>query len=259
VPPHVRDPVDPHVVGQPMLVPSAQVNVSSTRVSQSSSRPLHVSSGAVHAPHVQSLPHVRDPVEPQVVVHASLSSRTHANTSSGASLQSSSMPLHVSAGATHTLQPHAALHVRIPAVPHAVVQVPVSPRQHAKPSSHPISQSSSMPLQISGAPGNTSGFASLQSVAGTPPVSAQLASPKPSESESIVLYAHRPPIDSSQRSLVQASSSLQSIVTPGAQTMSTQVSTPLHETPSAHSGSVPHTRGGQPMTGSHIDPSRQRE
>ena len=39
---------------------------------------------------------------------------------------------------------------------------------------------------------------------------------------------------------------------------STQVSVPLHETPSAQSGSTMQTRDGQPSTRSHVEPTAQR-
>jgi hypothetical protein len=132
---------------------------------------LHVSTGGAHAPHAQ-VPgsHVRDPVVPQVVVQLPVAPAQHAKTSSHAPLQSSSTPLHVSAGGLHTPHEQTALHVREPVVPHPVVQLPIEPRQHANPSSHAASQFSSIPSQSSGAPANATERVSSQSSAGTPPV-----------------------------------------------------------------------------------------
>ena len=169
------------------MVPRAHVNPSSTRVSQSSSPDPHRSVGGMQALQVQSLRHERIPEEPQLVVHAMVAPCTHANTSSGAPLQSSSIPVHVSAGAAQTLQPHDAPQVRLPVVPQLVMHDSVAPRQHVKPSSQPLAQSSSAPLQTSGASGEVPGSASLQSVAGTPPTSGHVASPNPSPSASRVV------------------------------------------------------------------------
>jgi hypothetical protein len=255
---HVREPVEPQLVVQPVEVPRTQPKSSSTLPSQSSSDPLHVSAGAVQALKEQSSRHVRAPVEPHVVVQLSLVPRTHAKTSSAAPLQSSSTPLQISVGGAQTSQEHVAAQVRLPIVPQLVMHAPVSPRQHVKPSSQPFRQSSSMPLQISGAPGFTSGLSSLQSVAGTSPVSAQVESPNPSPSTSRVVWTQIPRIDSLQRSLVQGSPSLQSVGVPGAQVIiSSQVSTPLHVTPSPHSASFWHERAGHPSSGSHVVPSAQ--
>jgi hypothetical protein len=62
------------------------------------------------------------------------------------------MPLQVSAGGAHTPHEHTALQVRVPIVPHAVAHASLLARQQAKPSSQVVSQSSSTPLQSSGAP-----------------------------------------------------------------------------------------------------------
>ena len=66
--------------------------------------------------------------------------------------QSSSRPLHVSAGAVQAAGagvPHAVVHIPVPVVPHVVVQLVEPPAQHVKPSSHNVSQSSSVPLHVS--------------------------------------------------------------------------------------------------------------
>src|SRR5690606_14743910 len=95
----LRDPVVPQLVVHGVLEPDTHSKPSSVLASQSSSRPLHVSSGAAHSDHAHPSSHVRCPVEPHAVVQLSVSPSWHANTSSAAPLQSSSMPLHTSAGA----------------------------------------------------------------------------------------------------------------------------------------------------------------
>ncbi len=193
----MREPVEPHPVVQLVEVPRTHPKSSSTLPSQSSSRPLHVSAGALHALHEQSSRHVRAPVEPQEVVHISLVPCTQAKMSSGTPLQSSSMALQVSAGGAHTSHEQVLVQIRLPVVPHDVMHEPVSPRQQVNVSSQPSTQSSSTPLHVSGAVGFTSGFMSLQSVAGTPPNSGHAVSPKPSPSASRVVCTHMPRIASS--------------------------------------------------------------
>ena len=146
---HVRVPVEPHEVMQVAVSAGVHANPSSTFPSQSSSDPLQVSAGGAQAPHAQLPEQVRDPVEPQTVMQLPLAPAQQANPSSHAPLQSSSTPLQVSAGGEHTLQPHAALHVRLPVVPQLVMHEPVDPAQQAKVSSHMVSQSSSLPLHAS--------------------------------------------------------------------------------------------------------------
>jgi hypothetical protein len=63
--------------------------------------------------------------------------------------QSSSSPLHVSAGAMQLPQAQPEEHVRLPVEPHDVVHEPVLPAQQPRPSSHAPLQSSSWPLQTS--------------------------------------------------------------------------------------------------------------
>jgi len=257
LPLQVREPVDPQLVVQLIDVPREHPKSSSTMPSQSSSRALQVSMGAEHAVHEQSARQVRAPVDPQLVVQLSLAPWTHANTSSGAPLQSSSTALQISAGGAHTSHEHVPAHTRVPVVPHVVMHEPISPRQHVKGSSQPRLQSSSIPLQTSGAIGLMSGLVSLQSVAATPPVSGQAESPNPSRSTSRVVWTHIPRIASSHWSLVHVSPSLQSVGVPGAQAIASQVSTPLHMTMSAHSISSAHARGGQPAVMSQVVPSMQ--
>jgi hypothetical protein len=254
----VRLPVEPQLVMQLVELPRAQPKPSSTLPSQSSSAPLQVSAGGTHAPTEQSSPHARVPVEPQLVVQLELVPRTHANTSSGAPLQSSSTPLHVSGGGEQTPHEQLVPQTRVPVVPHVVVQSPMLPRQHVNASSHCALQSSSIPLQTSGAPGNASALLSLQSLAGTPPTSGQLASPKPSPSRSAVDSTHAPRMLSLQRELVHAVA-VHSTGVPGAHAIATQRSVPLHATPSLHSASAVHVRGGQPVRRSQVKPSWQNE
>src|SRR5690606_4508548 len=94
---HARVPAVPHVVVQGPVAPGEHAKPSSTRLSQSSSPPPHVSAGGVHAPHEQSPAQVRLPVDPHDVVHAPVRPAQHAKPSSHAPLQSSSVPLHSSA------------------------------------------------------------------------------------------------------------------------------------------------------------------
>jgi len=252
-----REPVEPQLVVQLVDIPRTHPKSSSVEPSQSSSRALQVSPGAVQALQEQSLRQVRAPVVPHEVVQLSLVPWTQAKTSSATPLQSSSTALQVSAGGAHTSQEHVVVQTRLPIVPQEVMQVPISPRQHVKLSSQPPAQSSSIPLQVSGAIGFTSGFVSLQSVAATPPTSAQLESPKPSPSTSRVVCTHIPRIASSHWSLVHVSPSLQSVAVPGAQAIAVQTSTPLHATPSLQSASFTHARAGHPSTGSQVVPSAQ--
>jgi hypothetical protein len=168
------------------------------------------------------------------------------------------MALQVSAGGAQTSQEHIVVHTRVPVVPQEVVHEPTSPRQQVNGSSQPPVQSSSMPLQVSGAVGLTSGFVSLQSVASTPPTSGHAVSPKPSPSASFVVCTHVPRIVSSHWSLVHMSPSLQSTTVPGEHIIESQTSAPLQITPSLQSESFWQARRGQPSTGSQVVPSSQR-
>jgi hypothetical protein len=124
---HVRDPVVPQLEVQLPVVPGTHVNVSSIVPSQSSSVPLHVSLGGAQLPQVQSLRHVRLPVDPQVVVQEPLEPCTQVNPSSATMSQSSSAPLQTSAGGVQLPHEHVELHVREPVVPQLDVQEPLEP------------------------------------------------------------------------------------------------------------------------------------
>jgi len=98
---------------------------------------------------VHEFEHVFVPFVPHEVIHDPIEPAQHVKSSSQAPSQSSSRPLHVSVGGTHAPQVHEDEHVCVPTEPQVVVQVPEDPWQHAKPSSHVPSQSSSIPLQVS--------------------------------------------------------------------------------------------------------------
>jgi hypothetical protein len=149
LPLHVREPVVPQVVVQLPVRPAQHAKPSSHTVLQSSSTPLQVSAGGEHALYPQLAPHVRDPVVPHVVMHEPLEPAQHAKVSSHIVSQSSSRPLHASTGGVHAPHAQLALHVRTPAVPHVVVQLPVVVGMHVNVSSTRPSQSSSLPLQAS--------------------------------------------------------------------------------------------------------------
>src|SRR5687768_7457715 len=65
--PQVRDPVLPQVVGHEPTAPTAQVKPSSMVMSQSSSTPLHDSTGGVHEPQVHIALQTREPGVPQLL------------------------------------------------------------------------------------------------------------------------------------------------------------------------------------------------
>jgi hypothetical protein len=146
---HVRVPVDMQLVVQLPMVPAMQVNPSSMVVSQSSSMPLQASAGGAQPPHAQLELQVREPLEPHVVVHEPVAPAQQPNPSSHEPLQSSSMPLHVSAGGEHADHAHVGLQVRDPVDPQPVVHDPLDPAAHVKVSSRMPSQSSSSPLHAS--------------------------------------------------------------------------------------------------------------
>jgi hypothetical protein len=142
---HIRVPVEPHVVGHIPVEPIAHAKPLSTTPSQSSSRPLHTSIGGMHAPHAHIVEHVRVPVVPQEVGHIPIDPDAHGKPLSTTPSQSSSRPLHTSAGGVHVADPPA--HAVVPIEPHVVVHM-MPAVQH--PSSMRPSQLSSMPLpQIS--------------------------------------------------------------------------------------------------------------
>jgi hypothetical protein len=92
----VRVPAVPQLVVQSTALPSQHGKPSSHMPSQSSSAPLQISSGGVHAPQAQAPWQVWAPVLLHDVVHGSVAPRQQANPSSHAPSQSSSMPLHSS-------------------------------------------------------------------------------------------------------------------------------------------------------------------
>jgi len=111
---------------------------SSIRPSQSSSIPLQVSLGTVHADGaagMHALVQVPVPVEPHEVVQLALRPAAHVKPSSTVPSQSSSAPLHTSAGGAHAAPvgiAHALVHVPLPVVPHALVHVTRAPSTQAK-------------------------------------------------------------------------------------------------------------------------------
>jgi hypothetical protein len=146
---HTREPVEPHAVVHDPVAPATQARPLSATPSQLSSRPLHTSAGGTHAPCAHAALQARDPVEPQAVVHAAALPWAQAKPSSIIPSQSSSRPLHASAGAAQAPSAQSPSQARVPAVPHGVVHATVPPRTHAKPLSAAPSQSSSRPLQVS--------------------------------------------------------------------------------------------------------------
>jgi len=175
-------PATPLGVVQAMPVaPRTQAKPSSRSVSQSSSVPLHASAGGVHeegAGTVHVVVHVPVPVDPQVVVHEVDAPRTQAKPSSRTVSQSSSAPLHVSAGGVHEEgagSVQVVEHVPVPVDPHVVVQETAVERMQAKPSSRSVSQSSSTPLHVSAGTVHEEGAGSVQVVEQTPvPVEPQV-------------------------------------------------------------------------------------
>ena len=149
----VRVPDVMQEVVQDTVDPSTHVKPSSVVVSQSSSRPLQASLVlAMHEPHAQLPLHVRVPVH-DPTVHACVCAGVQGYPLSTVPSQSSSAPLHVS-GVVTTHEPHVQLvpHVLVPPhVPVAPVRVhaSVEPRMHENVSSIDVSQSSSVPSQVS--------------------------------------------------------------------------------------------------------------
>ena len=118
-------------------------------MSQSSSWPLHVSPGGAQASQLHEALQVRVPTELHDVEQVPEDPAGQAKPLSAVPSQSSSCPLHVSAGAVQEPQVQLALHPRRPAEPQVVEHEPVAPGAQAKPSSGVVSQSSSMPLHDS--------------------------------------------------------------------------------------------------------------
>jgi hypothetical protein len=142
-------------VTQGSTVPAQHPNPLSHVVSQSSSIPLHDSAGVMHVPGVQLAEQTVEPVLPQPVVQGTTASAQHPKPLSQTVSQSSSNPLHVSAGPRHAVAAgglQLSSHSPVPGVPHAVVHAITMPAAHGKPSSTARSQSSSKPLHSSGAP-----------------------------------------------------------------------------------------------------------
>jgi hypothetical protein len=75
-PEHVCVPDPPHEVEQPPVEPMTHAKPSSVEPSQSSSRPLHVSTGPPQAPQVQEAVQMRVPV-PQEVEQACVEPTVH--------------------------------------------------------------------------------------------------------------------------------------------------------------------------------------
>ena len=130
---HVREPVDPHEVVQDPVSPRQHSPFSSQEPSQSSSTPLQVSAGGTQLPQVQELEHVLEPVELHEVVQVPEVPRQHSKPLSQPFTQSSSTPLHVSAGGTQLPQSQEALQVCRPVVPQLVGQLRVSPWKQCSP------------------------------------------------------------------------------------------------------------------------------
>jgi hypothetical protein len=163
----------PQLRVQERVAPCTQANVSSAMTSPSSSQPLQISA-AVHAwpANEHDVLHERVPALPQLVVHGwPVLLRTHAKASSGEPSQSSSAPLHVSAGGVgvNVSAVHVALHVNVPATlaqnafePVPLRVVPAMQIMPAPSSALPL-QSSSRPLHASVAIGRTALELSLQS------------------------------------------------------------------------------------------------
>jgi hypothetical protein len=179
----------------------------SVAVSQSSSRALHDSTGAVH-PATPGMPqvavHVPAPVDPHEVGHVTGAPRMQGNASSVSPSQSSSRALHVSRGGVQSRPvgtSHVAVHVPVPSVPHDAVHVTVVPWMHAQSSSVPPSQSSSVPLHTS------TGAAQSAPVGGTQP---SVHVPVPVEPHVVVQFTGAPgvhcPASSSSVSVSQSSS-----------------------------------------------------
>jgi hypothetical protein len=126
-------PIVPHDVVHATLAPRTQAKPLSGPLTQSSSTPLQTSAGGAHdAPVgiVQDGVQLPVPADPQVVVHGTTALCTQAKRLSGPPTQSSSRPLHVSAGGVHDApvgRAHAAVHVPVPAEPQVVAHDTLAP------------------------------------------------------------------------------------------------------------------------------------
>ncbi len=154
--PTVQEPVQTWVPMQALtvqlaLVPAQQPKPSSHVPLQSSSTPLQTSAGGMQVPSAHVLSQVCIPVLPQLVVHDWLEPWTHAKVSSAVPLQSSSIPLQISAGGMQAPNAQVLSQSCIPVVPQLVVHDSLEPWTQAKVSSAVPFPSSSQPLQTSGA------------------------------------------------------------------------------------------------------------
>jgi hypothetical protein len=147
----LRLPVVPQPVLQGPVAPRQHSPTPSSQMPlQLSSTPLQVSGGGLQVPQLQVELQLRVPLEPQGLLHAPLEPRQHSKSSSHSPSPSSSVPLQASPLALQVPQLQSAPQVRAPGAPSDVVQAPTWPRQHWKPLSQTVSQSSSEPLQVSG-------------------------------------------------------------------------------------------------------------
>jgi hypothetical protein len=144
-------PVPPAQSGSPVQGVPTATHPSSVRVSQSSSQPLpQISVGAQQVPSVHVAEQSVVPAAPQVLVQATpVAFRRHANPLSATVSQSSSAPLHASAGGTQVPHVQPDTHVWLPVLEHDVVQFRVAPSAQVNPLSITVSQSSSIPLHTS--------------------------------------------------------------------------------------------------------------
>ena len=104
------------------------VSAESVAPSQSSSTPfVQFSGGIVQLPQPHVPLHARVPVEPQLVVQLPVEPAQQANPLSQVPSQSSSAPLQISPGGTQLPHVHVELQLRLPVLPHPVVQPPIAP------------------------------------------------------------------------------------------------------------------------------------
>jgi hypothetical protein len=137
------EPAVPQVVRQSISALAQQSYPSSQVVSQSSSTPLQISAGGTQGCHEHVPLQDRVPVVKHVVSQGSDVPAQHSESSSQKVSQSSSPPLQVSSGRTHSSHEQDSLHVRVLADPQVVAQESIARAQHSNPSSHVVSQSSS--------------------------------------------------------------------------------------------------------------------
>jgi hypothetical protein len=151
-PEQLRVPVEPQTAAHVPVAPRQQSKSSSQRVSPSSSMPLQASPVAVHVPQAQAALQVCEPGAPVDVVQEPACPWQQPRPLSQAVSQSSSRPLHDSAGGVQAAPfgiAQASEQLPAPPEPQAVVQETDSPTWQGKPSSVWPSQLSSTPLQDS--------------------------------------------------------------------------------------------------------------